>query len=60
MTPCPARPTWYTRQAERLVFQHRIASTGLAVRAVRPPKHLRDGFAQKIASVLEVPQPATA
>lgn len=43
--PGPHRPAWFSRPALRLLFQHRIASTGLAVRAVRPPRALRGGFA---------------
>ncbi|MFD8035437.1 hypothetical protein ACFV3F_43310 [Streptomyces sp. NPDC059717] len=39
------RPAWFSRPAPRLLFQHRIASTGLAVRPVRPPRALRGGFA---------------
>lgn len=41
----PCRPAWFAGPAARLVFQHRIASTGLAVRAARPPKAQRGGFA---------------
>ncbi len=41
----PCRPAWFARPAARLLFQYRITSAGFTVRAVRPPKYLRGGFA---------------
>jgi hypothetical protein len=43
--PAWRAPTWYARPAPRILFQHRLAECGLAVRGVRPPRPLRGGFA---------------
>jgi hypothetical protein len=38
-------PAWYARPAPRIYFQHRLADCGLRVRAIRPPRPHRDGYA---------------
>lgn len=41
-------PAWYVRPAPRILFQHQLAACGLPVRAVRPSRRHRGGFALAI------------
>jgi len=46
-------PAWYARPAPRILFQHQLATSGIPVRVVRPPRQHRGGFA--LAVRLQVP-----